>query len=110
MPAHKMKDGRWRVWLDLGSDPVSGQRLRKKVEARTKREAESKATEVRERHTRGEDVHAKARTVSELLDEWLNTSVHQGKTENTFGDHGQCCREGENPGCETQAGTQPHTR
>ena len=34
MTAHKTEDGkRWREWLDLGSDPATGARLRKKVEA-----------------------------------------------------------------------------
>jgi integrase len=83
MAAHKMKDGRWCVWLTLGSDPGSGQRIRKRVEAKTKRECEVKASALRERHARGETVTDKARTVSELLDEWLMTVAHQGKTENT---------------------------
>ena len=48
MAAHKTKDGRWRVWLDLGSDPATGQRIRKKIEARTKRDADSKAVLLRE--------------------------------------------------------------
>lgn len=83
MRAHKTPDGRWRVWLDLGSDPVTGKRLRRKCEARTKREAEMKAKAMLERHQRGEDVTLKARTLGELLDEWLITVAHQGKTENT---------------------------
>jgi integrase len=84
MAAHKTNDGRWRVWLDLGSDPGTGRRLRKKVEAKTKREAESKATALRERHARGENVLDKPRTVTELLDEWLKTIEIQGKAPNTL--------------------------
>lgn len=83
MKAHKTPDGRWRVWLDLGSDPVTGRRIRRKCEAKTKREAESKAKAMLERHQRGEDVTAKPRTLAELLDEWHATIAHQGKTENT---------------------------
>lgn len=83
MRAHKTADGRWRVWLDLGSDPVSGRRIRRKCEAKTKRAAESKATAMLDRHQRGEDVTATPRTLGELLDEWLITVAHQGKTENT---------------------------
>jgi integrase len=84
MAAHKMRDGRWCVWLNLGSDPMTGRRLRKRVEARTRREAESKATAMRERHQRGEDVTRKPRTLGELLDEYLATVEHQGKTANTL--------------------------
>ncbi len=84
MRAHKIKDStRWRVWLDLGSDPVTGLRIRRKCEAKTKREAESNAKAILDRHQRGEDVTLKPRTLSELLDEWLITVAHQGKTENT---------------------------
>jgi integrase len=84
MRAHKIQGSdRWRVWIDLGSDPVSGRRIRRKCEAKTKREAESKAKAMLERHQRGEDVTIKARTLGELLDEWLITVKHQGKTENT---------------------------
>lgn len=84
MAAHKMQDGRWCVWLDLGSDPLTGKRLRKRVEARTKREAEMKATALRERHGRGEDVNKRPRTLSELLDEWLMTIEQIGKAPNTL--------------------------
>lgn len=84
MKAHKTPDGRWRVWLDLGSDPISGRRKRRKCEAKTKREAESKATAMLERHARGEDISTKPRTFGELLDEWLATLVIEGKTENTL--------------------------
>jgi integrase len=84
MAAHKMKDGRWCEWIDLGSDPVSGKRLGKRVEARTKREAESKATMIRERHARGENVFDAPRSLSELLNEWLRTVELQGKAANTI--------------------------
>jgi integrase len=84
MSAHKTKDGRWRVWLDLGSDPATGQRIRKKVEAKTKREAESRATAIRERHTRGENVVDKPRTLKELIVDWLDTIERQGKAVNTI--------------------------
>jgi hypothetical protein len=73
-----MNDGRWCEWLDLGSDPATGQRLRKRVEAKTKRAAEMKATALRERHDRGENVLDKARTLGELLDEWLTTIAREG--------------------------------
>jgi integrase len=84
MAAHKMHDGRWCVWLNLGSDPMTGRRIRKRVEARTKREAESKAAAMRERHQRGEDVTGKPRTLGELLDEWIATIELEGKAENTI--------------------------
>lgn len=84
MAAHKMKDGRWCVWLDLGNDPATGKRLRKRVEARTKREAESKATTLRTRYERGENVFGAPRTLAELLDEWLKTIELQGKAPNTL--------------------------
>jgi integrase len=67
----------WCVWLNLGSDPATGKRLRKRVEARTKRAAESKATALRERHARGENIMDKARTLGELLDDWLATIERQ---------------------------------
>ena len=73
MAAHKMKDGRRCDWLDLGSDPATGERLRKRVEARTKRAAEMKATALRERHARGENITDKARTLGQLLDDWIAT-------------------------------------
>lgn len=84
MAAHKTKDGRWRVWLDLGSDPATGRRLRKKVEAKTKRLCESKAAQLRERASMGEDITAKPRTLDELVHEWLTTIALQGKAENTI--------------------------
>lgn len=84
MAAHKTPDGRWRVWLDLGSDPGTGKRLRKKVEAKTKRECDIKATALRERHARGENVLSAVRTLSELLDDWLAIIELQGKAENTL--------------------------
>lgn len=84
MAAHKTADGRWRVWLDLGSDPATGKRLRKKVEAKTKRLVESKATVLRERHERGENIFDAPRTLKELLDEWLKTTELQGKASNTI--------------------------
>lgn len=84
MAAHKMKDGRWCVWLDLGNDTTSGKRLRKRVEARTKREAESKATVLRERYERGENVFDAPRSLKELMDEWLKTIEIQGKATNTL--------------------------
>jgi integrase len=84
MPAHKTEDGRWRQWLDLGSDPATGQRIRKKVEGRTKRETEAKAQALRERHARGEHITEKPRTLGELLDEWVATIALEGKTENTL--------------------------
>lgn len=84
MPAHKTDDGRWRVWLDLGSDPATGRRIRKKVEAKTKRLAESKAAELRARYQQGEDISAKPRTLSELIGEWLTTIALQGRAENTI--------------------------
>ena len=84
MPAHKMSDGRWCMWLDLGSDPATGQRIRKRVEAKTKRQAEMKAKELRERFERGENINDKPRTLGELLDEWAATIALEGKTENTL--------------------------
>src|SRR5262245_26377881 len=84
MPAHRTQDGRWRLWLDLGSDPATGRRIRKKVEAKTKRACESKAVELRERHQQGEDITAKPRTLNELVNEWLTTIALQGKAENTI--------------------------
>jgi len=84
MAAHKMKDGRWCVWLNFGSDPGSGQRIRRRVEARTKREAEMKAVALRERHARGENISDKARTLSQLLDDWIATIERAGKTDNTL--------------------------
>lgn len=85
MPAHKTEDGRrWRVWLDLGSDPATGRRIRKKVEAKTKRAAESKAMVLRERHQQGEDITAKPRTLGELIDEWIETLALQGRAANTL--------------------------
>jgi integrase len=84
MAAHKTPDGRWRVWLNLGADPATGRRIRKKIEAKTKREAESKAKVLRDRHTRGENISDKPRTLTELLDEWLATIALQGKAANTL--------------------------
>jgi hypothetical protein len=84
MPAHKMKDGRWCMWLNLGVDPTTSRRMRKRVEARTKRQAESKATALRERFDRGEDIDEKPRTLSELLDDWIATVERQGKAVNTI--------------------------
>lgn len=85
MAAHKMKDGKgWREWIHLGSDPTTGRRLRKKVEAKTKRQAEMKATALRDRHDRGENVLDKARTLSQLLDDWIATIERQGKADNTL--------------------------
>lgn len=93
MAAHKMKDGRWCVWLDLGDDLATGQRIRKRVEARTKRECEMKAAALRERHARGENVLDKARTLAELLDEWLITVAHQGRTANTQQAYAIACKQ-----------------
>jgi integrase len=84
MTAHKMKDGRWCEWVTLGSDPATGKRLRKRVEARTMRAAHAKATALRERHARGENISDKARTLSQLLDDWIATLERQGKAENTL--------------------------
>jgi integrase len=84
MAAHKMKDGRWCVWLDLGSDSATGKRLRKRIEARTKREAEGKATALRERHARGENIFDAPRSLKELLDEWFKTTELQRKAPNTL--------------------------
>lgn len=92
MGAHKTSDGRWRVWLDLGSD-ATGRRLRKKVEAKTKRETESKAAVLRERHARGENILDKPRTLGELLDDWIATVERQGKANNTLlAYRGHCTR------------------
>jgi integrase len=82
--AHKMKDGRWAMWLDLGIDMASGRRIRKRVEAKTKREAESKATALRERHQRGEDVRRKPRMMGMLFDDWLDTITIEGRAPNTL--------------------------
>lgn len=79
-----MKDGRWCEWLDLGINPASGQRIRKRVEAQTKRKAEAKATALRERHQRGEDVSSKPRTMGELFDDWIATIERQGYPRNTL--------------------------
>lgn len=84
MTAHKMKDGRWCEWLNLGTDPASGKRMRKRVEAKTKRLAEMKAKDLRERFARGENILDKARTLSELLDDWLATIERVGKANNTL--------------------------
>jgi integrase len=72
------------VWLDLGSDPATGKRIRRKVEAKTKRAAEAKATALRERHARGENITDKPRRLSELLDEWIATKALEGWAENTI--------------------------
>lgn len=80
-----MKDGRWCVWLDLGIDMATGQRIRKRVEAKTKREAESKATVLRERHQRGEDIANKPRTMDMLFDDWFATFERQGHPRTTLG-------------------------
>lgn len=84
MTAHKMKDGRWCEWLNLGSDPATGRRIRRRVEAKTKRQAEMKAKELRERFERGENITDKPRTLGELLDDWMATIQRQGKAENTI--------------------------
>lgn len=84
MAAHKTKDGRWRQWLNLGSDGATGKRIRKKVEAKTKRLCESKAADLRARYEQGEDINAKPRTLDELVGEWLTTIALQGKAENTI--------------------------
>jgi len=85
MPAHKIKgSNRWRQWLDLGADPATGQRIRKKVEAKTKRKAEMKATALLERYERGENITDKPRTLGMLLDDWIATMERAGKTENTL--------------------------
>jgi integrase len=84
MAAHKMKDGRWCEWLRLGSDPATGKPIRRRVEAKTKRETEMKAKALRERHDRGENVLDKARTLGVLLDDWIATMERQGLAENTM--------------------------
>ena len=84
MTAHKMNDGRWCMWLDLGSDPASGHRIRRRVEAKTKRDAEMKAKALRERFDRGENILDKPRTLGTLLDDWIATIERAGKTENTL--------------------------
>ena len=84
MPAHSMKDGRWCEWLNLGSDPATGARIRKRVEAKTKRQAEMKAKALRERFERGENILDAPRTLGELLDDWLATIVMAGKANNTL--------------------------
>lgn len=61
-----------------------GKRLRKRVEARIKRETEIKAAALRERHARGENISDKARTLSQLLDDWIATIERQGKADNTL--------------------------
>ena len=71
MAAHRMKDGRWAVWLSFGSDAQTGKRNRRRIEAKTKREAESRAAELRARHARGEAVLIRPRTLTELLGDWL---------------------------------------
>jgi hypothetical protein len=43
-----------------------------------------KATALRERHARGENVTDKARTLGQPLDDWIATGERQGKTENTL--------------------------
>src|SRR6266545_1748178 len=73
MTAHKMNDGRWCMWLDLGSDPASGHRIRRRVEAKTKRDAEMKAKALRERFDRGENILDKPPTLGMLLDDWIAT-------------------------------------
>jgi integrase len=83
MPAHKLPDGRWAEWVDLGRD-AEGNRIRRRREGRTKREAEAKARELRERHKRGEDVTTKPRTFGELLDDWIALLRTQGKAANTI--------------------------
>jgi len=79
MAAHKIQgSNRWREWLTLGNNPATGQRIRRKVEAKTKRETEMKAKALRERYARGENILDKPRTVGELLDDWLATSQRAG--------------------------------
>jgi integrase len=85
MPAHKIKgSNRWCEWLNLGADPATGQRIRRRAEGKTKRAAEMKAKALRERFERGENINEKPRTLSELLDDWLATVERQGKAENTL--------------------------
>lgn len=91
MTAHKTNDGRWREWVTLGSDPATGRRRRRKVEAKTKRAAETKATAIRERHARGENVTDKPRLLRELLNDWLATIEHQGKATNTVLAYRRAC-------------------
>lgn len=92
MAAHKMKDGRWCAWLDLGSDPASGKRRRRRVEAKTKRLAEMKAARLHERFGRGENVSDAPRTLKELIDDWLATIARQGKAVNTVLAYGRASK------------------
>ncbi len=85
MPAHKIKgSNRWCEWLNLGADPATGRRIRRRVEAKTKRHAEMKAKALRERFERGENITDKPRTLGELLDDWLATIERGGKAHNTL--------------------------
>ncbi len=85
MPAHKIKgSNRWCEWLNLGADPATGRRIRRRVEAKTKRHAEMKAKALRERFERGENILDKPRTLGELLDDWLATIERGGKAHNTL--------------------------
>lgn len=84
MAAHPTKDGRWAEWIDLGIDPATGRRNRKRVEGKKKRDVERKAADIRARYQRGEDVISRPRLLSELLDDWMTIALRSGKAANTL--------------------------
>lgn len=74
-------DGRWVGKLDLGRDPRTGNRRRRKVTAATKREAARRLTELRDQRDAG-TIALDRPSVGDLTARWLER-VAVRKTDST---------------------------
>jgi integrase len=81
---------RWVGVLDLGT--VRGQRIRKKVVGRTKREVQQKLDRLKKEQSMGRDLSLDQQTVAEFLDYWLQHTVRRRNTQRTYESYSQIVR------------------
>jgi integrase len=76
MPVRKRSKGTWEIYLDVGSDPGTGRRLRHyETISGAKRQAEQRLAEVRVSIEKGSYIKPQKTTLAEWLSNWINGYV-----------------------------------
>ncbi|CAI8857336.1 tyrosine-type recombinase/integrase [Bacillus sonorensis] len=72
MPIKKIKSGKYKIDVSLGTDPITGERIRKRPSAPTKKEAEALEAILRSKHKSKEWISKKEISFPELIELYLN--------------------------------------
>lgn len=79
--------GSFRLWIDLGKDPVTGKRVRRTVTAATVEECYAQAAKVRDSEAPLDTAQAQRQTVADYLRSWMEgRKRHHEVTTNSYYD------------------------